>query len=417
MNKDSTTDATAKTNIMQCVYSGLVANEILLVKDIVIAAIDAASLYDASGSELSAYGAQQAALVAIGTPTATTVAWPSPSATVDAKMTNFDWNNAFEICAAKLRIKQLCTDISAGTVMSVGNMRTAEEVKIYITKCYYAEAAVASHRYENIEKAFRDLIDVQTKTLAIINKNTDIFVSKPLAVASALNDGSSNVLISKILSQVSVDINGIVINTANVNTTKKLYDAVYAFYRQAVYQNCFAVSSVLLSGLSAAITSISSSMKTDTHYDLGTYEIVRNGTSTNSIVKKMSSTIVVGAFTAGSASLTVVPGTIYASITYISSSLPVFTTDYYFTDVPYLLHSKLYSTSPERYVSVFDNIYDENYVNNDGVNKPFRWNIRGLPFFAGDTISYLITVSPALSQNYAGAVPKVRKYKIQLLLV
>ena len=124
--------------------------------------------------------------------------------------------------------------------------------------------------------------------------------------------------------------------------------------------------------------------------------------------------------TAGTAPTAVVYASIattgYESIATVSFA-PATLAERFFTDIHYLLHSKLYGLAPERYVSVFDNINDENFLNNDGVAKPFRWNIRGLPFLPGDTISYLITVSPSVSQSYAVSVPKVRKYKIQLTVV
>ena len=428
MNK-SGVNGSAKTNIMQSVYSGLVANEILLVKDKIIAAIDSASLYDASGSELSAFEAKKAAVDLItsvigGYTTYTDVTFPSPSITVDAQMTDFDYNNNFVMKEAVVRVQSLINGIAAGedksaaTTGSIGDMTTAQKVKAYITKCFYSEASVASHRYETYEKAFRNLVDVQVRTLAIINKNTDIFVSKPLALANLQKDSSDNVLISHMLSQLALDVSGIIINVNTMSTVKHLNDKVYSFFREAVYQNTAGICKCLVSAAPAAATAVNSALINDTHYELGSYDILRDGTTNNCKIIKMSTTNSAGVDVAvakiTSSVQTLVAGA-YISSTRVGFVTPIFTADVYFTDIHYLLHSKLYNLAPERYVSVFDNIYDENFITNGGT-QPSRWNIRGLPFFPGDTISYLITVSPNLSQNYAIATPKVRKYKVQLIV-
>jgi len=298
-------------------------------------------------------------------------------------------------------------------MVGVGDMTTAQKVKAYITKCYYAEAAVASHRYETYEKAFRDLVNVQTRTLAIINKNTDIYVSKPAAVLNLQNDSSSNVLVKQILSRLSTDVSNVAINVASMSTVKQLNDQVYSMCRQAVYQNTAGILQCLHAAASTYVTAVNTALINDTHYDLGTYDILQDGTTNNCKIRKMTTTNTAG--TLPTAITLPVTLAAYASSANVAFASPVFTTDFYFTDIHYLLHSKLYALAPERYVTVFDNIYDENFITNGG-SQPSRWNIRGLPFFPGDTISYLITVSPALAQNYAVATPKVRKYKVQLLV-
>ena len=416
MNKTGLAASSVKTNIMQSVYSGLVANDILLMKDIVIAAIDSASLYDASGTELSAFEAQEAAKNAIVTTASGADATLTISLTVDATMESFDYNNAKLTNDALLRVKALIIAIVAGTNMeTVGDMTTAHKVKAYITKCFYAEAMVASHRYETYEKAFRDLVEVQTKTLALVNKNTDIYVSKPLAVAKLTSESSANPLISAMLGQVSLDVASIAINVDTMSTVVELHTAVYTLCRLAGYQNTVGILKCLTAAAPANVALVNTALMADTHYDLGSYDILREGETNNCKVKKMATVN-----TAGTAPTAVVYASIattgYASETTVSFA-PATLAERFFTDIHYLLHSKLYGLAPERYVSVFDNINDENFLNNDGVAKPFRWNIRGLPFLPGDTISYLITVSPSVSQSYAVSVPKVRKYKIQLTVV
>ena len=416
MNKTGLAASSVKTNIMQSVYSGLVANDILLMKDIVIAAIDSASLYDASGTELSAFEAQEAAKNAIVTTASGADATLTISLTVDATMESFDYNNAKLTNDALLRVKALIIAIVAGTNMeTVGDMTTAHKVKAYITKCFYAEAMVASHRYETYEKAFRDLVEVQTKTLALVNKNTDIYVSKPLAVAKLTSESSANPLISAMLGQVSLDVASIAINVDTMSTVVELHTAVYKLCRLAGYQNTVGILKCLTAAAPANVALVNTALMADTHYDLGSYDILREGETNNCKVKKMATVN-----TAGTAPTAVVYASIattgYASETTVSFA-PATLAERFFTDIHYLLHSKLYGLAPERYVSVFDNINDENFLNNDGVAKPFRWNIRGLPFLPGDTISYLITVSPSVSQSYAVSVPKVRKYKIQLTVV
>ena len=105
--------------------------------------------------------------------------------------------------------------------------------------------------------------------------------------------------------------------------------------------------------------------------------------------------------------------------TVLNKNLTLFTPpvaiNVYAKNIHWLLHDKLYRTVPERYASVFSNIYDENFSTTSVGND--RWSICGIPFLVGDTISYMINITPAIGQKYALQNPTTRKYKVQLKIV
>ena len=443
---------TNTSNIMSSIGYGNVANNILNALNTVIAAIDTANSFAASGTELSAYQCQLAAYNAIVPSgySSTDVPMVIESSTelkVGSKtMTeiNASYDTFRSLTYLKIVVGTPAVD-NIGVVTGAspngiditegGLYDTAYKVKAQITKLFLTEAMVSSIKYQQVQKAFDDLTVYRNLVNVEINKYVDVKPAADKAVVILNAAIASNI---KLAQWVQADISAIVFSNQYYSTISTLSTRIAQFFKEAIFQNTKAIYTVLNADSWSTFESTSntytmrnkvttlnmlSGTNVNTHTSEGLYELVYEDAvyspmdSVNSTYSKIPNYFKVNrvALTVSSSTSTPAPtvssvagvapvySTISYAVTVTTAAVPV-----YYKNVPWFLYNKMYAVAPERFQNILT------FDNADGLVSESIWKTYSLPVQVGDTIAYTIQIYPNPLQKHSSVSPKLRKYRVQL---